>query len=155
MEKKARIHLTNKLHRVYRIADVGLPLFEEGMEPAYMRVDHDEAIIVVPWKHLLYLKFVVIDVLYYGYNCQRNKWYHHSTVTIQFSSCYDNTSVWSGVPIQLYPGPNLFCPLFFDSSRPSVCTQPTNPKRTIYLHLTIRHHRRPRTLREQTWFWSD
>jgi len=34
MEKKARIHLTNKLHRVYRIADVGLPLFEEGMEPA-------------------------------------------------------------------------------------------------------------------------
>ena len=29
-------------------ADVDLPLFEEGMEPAYMRVDHDEAIIAVP-----------------------------------------------------------------------------------------------------------
>ena len=28
--------------------DVDLPLFEEGMEPAYMRVDDDEAIIVVP-----------------------------------------------------------------------------------------------------------
>jgi hypothetical protein len=26
-------------------ADVDLPLFEEGVEPAYMRVDHDEAII--------------------------------------------------------------------------------------------------------------
>ena len=29
-------------------ADVDLPLFEEGMEPAYVRVDHDEAMIVVP-----------------------------------------------------------------------------------------------------------
>ena len=29
-------------------ADVDLPLFEEGMEPTYMRVDHDEAMIVVP-----------------------------------------------------------------------------------------------------------
>jgi len=28
--------------------DVDLPLFEEGMEPTYMRVDHDEAMIVVP-----------------------------------------------------------------------------------------------------------
>jgi hypothetical protein len=31
-----------------------------------MRVDHDEAIIVMPWIHLLYLSFVVIDILYYG-----------------------------------------------------------------------------------------
>jgi len=30
------------------IADVDLPLFEEGMEPAYVRVDHDEAMIIVP-----------------------------------------------------------------------------------------------------------
>jgi hypothetical protein len=29
-------------------ADVNLPLFEEDMEPAYVRVDHDEAMIVVP-----------------------------------------------------------------------------------------------------------
>jgi hypothetical protein len=29
-------------------ADVDLPLFEEGMEPTHVRVDHDEAIIVVP-----------------------------------------------------------------------------------------------------------
>jgi hypothetical protein len=29
-------------------ADVDLPLFEEGREPTYMRVDHDEAIIVMP-----------------------------------------------------------------------------------------------------------
>jgi hypothetical protein len=43
-------------------------LFEEGVEPAYVRVDHDEAIIA-PWKHFLYLNFVIIDVLYYGYNC--------------------------------------------------------------------------------------
>ena len=27
-------------------ADVDLPLFEEGVEPTYVRVDHDEAIIV-------------------------------------------------------------------------------------------------------------
>jgi hypothetical protein len=29
-------------------ANVDLPLFEEGMEPTYMRVDHDEAMIIVP-----------------------------------------------------------------------------------------------------------
>jgi hypothetical protein len=29
-------------------ANVKLPLFEEDMEPAYVRVDHDEAMIVVP-----------------------------------------------------------------------------------------------------------
>jgi hypothetical protein len=29
-------------------ADVDLPLFEEGVQLAYVRVDHDEAIIVVP-----------------------------------------------------------------------------------------------------------
>jgi hypothetical protein len=29
-------------------ADVNLPLFEEGVELAYVRVDHDEAMIVVP-----------------------------------------------------------------------------------------------------------
>ena len=29
-------------------ADVDLPLFEVGVEPAYVRVDHDEAMIVVP-----------------------------------------------------------------------------------------------------------
>ena len=29
-------------------ADVDLPLFEEGVEPTYMRVDHDEAMIIVP-----------------------------------------------------------------------------------------------------------
>ena len=28
--------------------DVDLPLFEEGMEPTYVRVDHDEAIIIMP-----------------------------------------------------------------------------------------------------------
>ena len=27
-------------------SDVDLPLFEEGVEPTYVRVDHDEAIIV-------------------------------------------------------------------------------------------------------------
>jgi hypothetical protein len=27
-------------------ADVDLPLFEEGVKPAYVRVDHDEAIIM-------------------------------------------------------------------------------------------------------------
>jgi hypothetical protein len=73
-------------------ADVELRLFEEGMEPTYVRVEHHEAIII-PSKHLLYLNFIVLDVLYYGYKCQRNKWYHHTTMTIQFSSCYDNTSI--------------------------------------------------------------
>jgi hypothetical protein len=29
-------------------ADVDLPLFEQGVELAYVRVDHDEAIIVMP-----------------------------------------------------------------------------------------------------------
>ena len=29
-------------------ADVDLPLFEEGVEPMYVRVDHDAAMIVVP-----------------------------------------------------------------------------------------------------------
>ena len=29
-------------------ADVDLPLFEEGMEPVYVRVDHDEAMIIMP-----------------------------------------------------------------------------------------------------------
>ena len=29
-------------------ADVDLPLFEEGMEPTYVREDHDEAMIVMP-----------------------------------------------------------------------------------------------------------
>ena len=29
-------------------ADVDLPLFDEGMEPAYVRVDHDEAMIIMP-----------------------------------------------------------------------------------------------------------
>ena len=29
-------------------ADVDLPMFEEGVEPEYVRVDHDEAMIVVP-----------------------------------------------------------------------------------------------------------
>ena len=29
-------------------ADVDLRLFEEGVEPMYVRVDHDEAIIIVP-----------------------------------------------------------------------------------------------------------
>ena len=29
-------------------ADADLPLFEEGIEPTYVRVDHDEAMIVVP-----------------------------------------------------------------------------------------------------------
>ena len=28
--------------------DVDLPLFDEGVEPTYVRVDHDEAMIVVP-----------------------------------------------------------------------------------------------------------
>ena len=28
--------------------DVDLPLFEDGLEPTYVRVDHDEAMIVVP-----------------------------------------------------------------------------------------------------------
>ena len=63
-------------------ADVDLPLFEEGVEPEYVRVDHDEAMIVVPWKHLLYLNFIVLEVLYYIYNYQHNKWYHHTAVTI-------------------------------------------------------------------------
>jgi hypothetical protein len=29
-------------------ADVDLPMFEEGVEPAYVRGDHDEAMIIVP-----------------------------------------------------------------------------------------------------------
>ena len=29
-------------------ADVDLPLFEEGVEAMYMRVDHDKAMIIVP-----------------------------------------------------------------------------------------------------------
>ena len=102
-------------------ADVDLPLFEEGVEPTYVRLDHDQALIV-PQKYLLYLNFIVIDVWYYGYNYQRNKWYHRTAVTIQFFSCYDNTSIRSNVPVQLYPSPNMFHPSFFDSSRPSVCT---------------------------------
>jgi hypothetical protein len=73
-------------------ADVDLRLFEEGMEPTYVRVEHDKAIII-PSKHLFYLNFVVLDILYYGYKCQRNKWYHRTAVTVQFSSSYDNTNV--------------------------------------------------------------